>query len=217
MTEICQIYLLTPPVIEDVAAFCKTLETTLATAPVACLQIRLKALENSALVQAGKPITAVCHAAGVEVIINDHPDLVAKIGADGAHIGQEDMDYFSSREVLGGDAILGVTCHNSKELAFAAAKAGADYVAFGAFFETQTKDPKTRAELEILSWWHEAVEIPSVAIGGITVNNAKAVIAAGADFIAVSSGVWDHPDGPAAAVSLLSQLCSAHSPVLARP
>jgi len=211
MTEICQLYLLTPPVIEDVAAFCKTLETTLAAAPVACLQIRLKGLENSALVQAGKPMTQICHAAGVEVIINDHPDLVAKIGADGAHIGQEDMDYFSSREVLGGDAILGVTCHNSKELAFAAAKAGADYVAFGAFFETQTKDPKTRADLEILSWWHEAVEIPSVAIGGITVNNAKAVIAAGADFIAVSSGVWDHPDGPAAAVSRLSQLCSAHS------
>ena len=211
MTHPCQLYLLTPPSIDDVSAFCKTLKTTLSAAPVACLQIRLKTLENSALVQAGKPITAICHAAGVEVILNDHPDLVAKIGADGAHIGQEDMDYFSSREVLGGDAILGVTCHNSKELAFAAAKAGADYVAFGAFFETQTKDPKTRAELEILSWWHEAVEIPSVAIGGITTENAKAVIAAGADFIAVSSGVRDHPDGPAAAVSQFSQLCLAHS------
>jgi len=211
MTEICQIYLLTPPIIEDVPAFCKTLETTLAAAPLACLQIRLKDLENSALVQAGQAMTPICHAAGVEVILNDHPDLVAEIGADGAHIGQDDMDYFSSREVLGGDAILGVTCHNSKELAFAAAKAGADYVAFGAFFETQTKDPKTRAELEILSWWHEAVEIPSVAIGGITTENAKAVIAAGADFIAVSSGVWDHPNGPAAAVTQFSQLCSAHS------
>jgi len=208
MIDHCQLYLLTPPVIDDVPAFCATLKTTLAAAPVACLQIRLKGLENSALVQAGKAIIKICHAAGVEVIVNDHPDLVAKIGADGAHIGQDDMDYFSSREVLGGDAILGVTCHNSKELAFAAAKAGADYVAFGAFFETSTKEPKTRAELEILSWWHEAVEIPSVAIGGITTANAEAVIAAGADFIAVSSGVWDHPDGPAAAVSRLSQLCS---------
>ena len=211
MTETCQIYLLTPPVIEDVPAFCETLKTTLTAAPVACLQIRLKGLENSALVQAGKAITPICHAAGVEVILNDYPDLVAEIGADGAHIGQDDMDYFSSREVLGGDAILGVTCHNSKELAFAAAKAGADYVAFGAFFETQTKDPKTRTELEILSWWHEAVEIPSVAIGGITTENAKTVIAAGADFIAVSSGVWAHPDGPVAAVTRLSQLCSEHS------
>ncbi|GGX64688.1 thiamine-phosphate synthase [Litorimonas cladophorae] len=212
MIETCQIYLLTPPAIEDVPAFCEILKTTLAAAPVACLQIRLKDIEDSALVQAGTAITAVCHAAGVEVILNDRPDLVEQTGADGAHIGQEDMDYYSSREVLGGDAILGVTCHNSKELAFAAAKAGADYVAFGAFFETPTKDPKARAELEILTWWHEAVEIPSVAIGGITVDNAKAVIAAGADFIAVCSGVWSHPDGPAAAVSRLSALCSEHSP-----
>ena len=216
MTDQCQIYLLTPPVIEDVPTFCETLKETLAAAPVACLQIRLKDIESSALVQAGTAITEICHAAGVEVILNDRPDLVADIGADGAHIGQEDMDYFSSREVLGGDAILGVTCHNSKELAFAAAKAGADYVAFGAFFETPTKvaphgGVMPRAELEILSWWHEAVEIPSVAIGGINVDNAEAVIAAGADFIAVCSGVWSHPDGPAAAVSRLSQLCSEFS------
>ncbi|WP_427452661.1 thiamine phosphate synthase [Litorimonas sp. WD9-15] len=211
MTEPCQIYLLTPPSIDDVPAFCETLKTTLAAAPVACVQIRLKDIARSALIQAGTAITDICHAAGVEVILNDHPDLVAEIGADGAHIGQDDMDYYSSREVLGGDAIVGVTCHNSKELAFAAAKAGADYVAFGAFFETPTKQPKAKAELEILTWWHEAVEIPSVAIGGITVDNAKAVIAAGADFIAVCSGVWSHPDGPAAAVSRLSQLCAEHT------
>lgn len=212
MTEPCQIYLLTPPVISDVGQFCQTLEKTLAAAPVACLQIRLKELENSALVQAGKAISEICHAANIEVILNDRPDLVAEIGADGAHIGQEDMDYFSSRELLGGDAIIGVTCHNSKELAFAAASAGADYVAFGAFFDTPTKTPKAKAELEILEWWQEAVEIPCVAIGGITVENAQAVIQAGADFIAVSSGVWDHPDGPATAVSHFSQLCAAHTP-----
>lgn len=216
MTEPCQIYLLTPPVIADVPAFCETLKVTLAAAPVACLQVRLKGLEDSALVQAGTAIREICHAAGVEVIVNDRPDLVAQIGADGAHIGQSDMDYFSSRELLGGDAILGVTCHNSKELAFEAAKAGADYIAFGAFFDTPTKTPPPgetlpRAELEILTWWHEAVEIPSVAIGGITVDNAAQVIAAGADFIAVSSGVWSHPDGPAAAVSRLSQLCAEHT------
>lgn len=211
MTDVCQIYLLTPPKIDDVPAFCTMLAETLKAAPVACLQIRLKDLEDSALIQAGLAITETCHAAGVEVILNDRPDLVADIGADGAHIGQDDMDYFSSREVLGGDAIIGVTCHNSKELAFAAAKAGADYVAFGAFFDTPTKTPKARAELEILSWWHEAVEIPSVAIGGITVENAETVISAGADFIAVCSGVWSHPDGPSSAVSQLSALCQAHS------
>ena len=212
MSEPCQIYLLTPPVISDVDRFCATLEEALTAAPVACLQIRLKELENSALVQAGRAISEICHAANIEVILNDQPELVAEIGADGAHIGQEDMDYFSSRELLGGDAILGVTCHNSKELAFAAAKAGADYVAFGAFFDTPTKTPKAKAELEILEWWQEAVEIPCVAIGGITVDNAKSVIQAGADFIAVSSGVWDHPDGPAMAVSHFSQLCAAHTP-----
>jgi len=187
MTHACQIYLLTPPSIPDIDVFAESLKATLAGGQVSCLQIRLKDLESSALVQAGRTITEICHAANVEVILNDRPDLVAEIGADGAHIGQEDMDYFSSREVLGGDAILGVTCHNSKELAFAAAKAGADYVAFGAFFDTPTKTPKAKAEVEILKWWHEAVEIPCVAIGGITVYNAQSLIAAGADFIAVSS------------------------------
>ena len=210
MSEPCQIYLITPPKISDIEAFCQILEKTLAAAPVACLQIRLKDLEDSALVQAGKTIARTCHAANVEVIMNDRPDLAVKIGADGAHIGQEDMDYFSSRELLGGDAILGVTCHNSKELAFAAASAGADYVAFGAFFDTPTKTAKAKADLEILEWWQEAVEIPCVAIGGTTVENAQSVIQAGAYFIAISSGVWDHPDGPAKAVSQFSRLCSAH-------
>jgi thiamine-phosphate pyrophosphorylase len=207
----CQIYLITPPQIDDVKAFLPILETALKAAPVACLQIRLKGLSDSDLVQAAIPICELAQANDVAVILNDRPDLVDQIGADGVHIGQEDMDYLSSRELLGGDAIIGVTCHNSKQLAFDAASAGADYVAFGAFFETPTKTPKTRAELEILSWWQEAMESPVVAIGGITPDNADAVIKAGADFIAVSSGVWNWPDGPAASVQLLSSLCAAHS------
>ena len=215
----CQIYLLTPPIIDDVTQFCEQLSQVLAGGHVAVLQIRLKsangdAMEDSALIQAATPIVQVCKAAGVSVLMNDRPDLAAQIGADGAHIGQNDMDYFSSRDMLGGDAILGVTCHNSKDLAFAAANAGADYVAFGAFFETSTKSPKSRAELEILSWWQEAVEVPSVAIGGINLSNAAHVIRAGADFIAVCSGVWDHKDGPQAALKQLSQLCLDHSPKL---
>ncbi|GHA96266.1 thiamine-phosphate synthase [Algimonas arctica] len=203
----CQIYLITPPVIDDVEAFLPVLESALSAAPVACLQIRLKNLEDSALVQVATPICAMAQRFGVAVILNDRPDLVDPIGADGVHIGQEDMDYLSSRELLGGDAIIGVTCHNSKQLAFEAAGAGADYVAFGAFFETTTKEPKTHAELEILSWWQHAMETPVVAIGGITPDNAKSVIDAGADFIAVSAGVWAWPDGPAASVRLLSSLC----------
>lgn len=207
----CQIYLLTPPLIEDMDGFLKDLEAALSAGPVACLQIRLKDIEDSALIQAGQAITSLCHRFGVNVLMNDRPDLVAAIGADGAHIGQDDMDFFSSRELLGGDAIIGVTCHNSKSLAFAAAEAGADYVAFGAFFETSTKTPKARAELEILEWWYEAVEIPSVAIGGITVENAATVIEAGADFIALSAGVWTYKDGPAAAITKLAALCSDYS------
>ncbi len=215
----CQIYLITPPVIDDLPAFATQLEAALGAAPedlpVACLQIRLKDMngvpyEDSALVQAASIITSICHRFGVNVLINDRPDLVADCGADGAHIGQDDMDYYSSRELLGGDAIIGVTCHNSRELAFKAAQAGADYVAFGAFFDTQTKTPKFRAEVEILEWWHQAVEVPSVAIGGITVDNAHLLIEAGADFIALSSGVWNHPKGPASAIAQLSQLCMSY-------
>ncbi|MEP6341679.1 MAG: thiamine phosphate synthase [Maricaulaceae bacterium] len=203
----CQIYLITPPTIEDLDVFCEILAKTLAAAPVACLQLRLKTDDDSAIIQAGEAIKPICHAHGTLLLVNDRPDLAHKIGADGAHIGQDDMDYFSSRELLGGDAIIGVTCHDSKQLAFEAAQAGADYVAFGAVFETQTKTPKSRVELEIFTWWCETVEIPCVAIGGITTNNAAEVIAAGADFIAVSSGVWQHPDGPASALSQLSALC----------
>ena len=218
--ETCQIYLITPPQIDDLKAFCAQLDKALSAAPVACLQIRLKdmnggPMENSAIIQAARAIVPICHEHETLVLMNDNPNLAKEVGADGVHIGQNDMDYFSSRELLGGDAIIGITCHNSKELAFKAASSGADYVAFGAFFETQTKAAKYRAELEILEWWQEAVEIPSVAIGGITVDNAQQVISAGADFIAVSSGVWSHPEGPASAISQFWQLCQEHS--LPRP
>ena len=215
--ETCQIYLITPPQIDDLKAFCAQLDKALSAAPVACLQIRLKdmnggPMDSSAIIQAARAIVPICHEHETLVLMNDNPNLAKEVGADGVHIGQNDMDYFSSRELLGGDAIIGITCHNSKELAFKAASSGADYVAFGAFFETQTKAAKYRAELEILEWWQEAVEIASVAIGGITVDNAQQVITAGADFIAVSSGVWSHPDGPAFAISQFSQLCQEHSP-----
>lgn len=210
--DICQLYLITPPVIEDMDAFVTTLDSVLSAAPVACLQIRLKDIDDLPLIHAADAIVPVAHRHGTSVLINDRPDIVEACRADGAHIGQDDMDYFSSRELLGEDAIIGVTCHNSKELAFQAAMSGANYVAFGAFYETSTKTPKTRAELEILTWWHEAVEIPSVAIGGITPYNAADVIAAGADFIAVSSGVWAHPDGPVASIKALYQLCLEYSP-----
>lgn len=209
--EPCQLYLITPPTISDMDQFVLDLEAALSAAPVACLQIRLKDIDDLPLIHAADAIVPIAHKYGTSVLINDRPDIVEACRADGAHIGQDDMDYFSSRELLGEDAIIGVTCHNSKELAFKAAMAGANYVAFGAFFDTPTKTPKTRAKLEILEWWQDTVEIPCVAIGGITVDNAELVIKAGADFIAVSSGVWDHSKGPAKAVKDLHQLCLAHS------
>jgi thiamine-phosphate pyrophosphorylase len=140
------------------------------------------------------------------VILNDDPALAAKLGCDGVHIGQEDGSIRDARAVMGPKAIVGVTCHDSRHLAMTAGEQGADYVAFGAFFDTATKSPKTRADLDILVWWTELFELPCVAIGGITLENASGVIAAGADYIAVCGGVWSHPDGPEAACAGLSQL-----------
>jgi thiamine-phosphate pyrophosphorylase len=142
---------------------------------------------------------------GTAFILNDRPDLAAELGCDGVHVGQEDASYAEARAALPG-GIVGVTCHDSRHLAMEAGDAGADYVAFGAFFPTQTKDPKTSADPEILRWWSETTIIPCVAIGGITVANAPALIEAGADFLAVSAGVWEHADGPESAVRAFNAL-----------
>lgn len=173
---------------------------------MACLQLRLKELDDEpvddeTVLRAAAELMPLCEARDVALIVNDRPDLAAAAGADGVHIGQQDADFASARQALGADGIVGVTCHDSHHLAMAAADAGADYVAFGAFFETATKASKRRAEPEILAWWSEIFEIPCVAIGGITVANCAPLVAAGADFLAVSAGVWDFAQGPAAAVA----------------
>ena len=141
--------------------------------------------------------------------MNDRPDLAAELGCDGVHVGQEDVAYKEARRIVGPDAIVGVTCHNSRHLAMVAAEQGADYVAFGAFYPTGTKDPKARAEPEILQWWSELMEVPCVAIGGITVENCAPLVEAGADFLAVVAGVWDHKDGPAAAVRAFNEVIAS--------
>jgi thiamine-phosphate pyrophosphorylase len=138
------------------------------------------------------------------VILNDRPDLAAALGCDGVHIGQSDGTFADARRAMGKDRIVGVTCHDSRHLAMEAAEAGADYVAFGAFFPTTTKDAPTRADPEILSIWQQTMLIPCVAIGGVTVENCRSLVAAGADFLAVSAGVWGFSDGPAAAVRAFS-------------
>ena len=197
----CRLYLITPPRIDDPQAFAATLADALEGGDVACLQIRLKDASDAHIAEVVAALAPVAQARDVAVILNDRPDLAAKLGCDGVHVGQSDMGCADARKLVGKDRIVGVTCHDSRHLAMEAAEAGADYVAFGAFFDTATKDAPTRAEPEILTIWQETMQIPCVAIGGITVETTGALAAAGADFIAVSAGVWAHPDGPKAAVA----------------
>lgn len=170
------------------------------------MQLRLKDVPDGEILKAGETLMPIVQQAGAAFIINDRPDLARTLGADGVHVGQEDASYAEARALLGPKAIVGVTCHDSRHLAMEAAEAGADYVAFGAFFPTATKDAKTRAEPELLTWWQEMMTVPCVAIGGITTENAPVLVEAGADFLAVASGVWDHPDGPAEAVRRLNDI-----------
>ncbi|EGF91146.1 thiamine-phosphate pyrophosphorylase [Asticcacaulis biprosthecium C19] len=199
----CRLYLITPPQIADAQAFARDLEAALSAGEVAALQIRLKDTPPDYIRAVTRVLTPIAHAHGVAVLMNDHADLAKELGLDGVHIGQSDIAFKEARRILGPKAMIGVTCHNSRHLAMDAADAGADYVAFGAFYPTQTKTVEHMAELETLTIWQESMEAPCVAIGGITADNAREVAEAGADFIAVSGAVWNHPDGPAAGVKAL--------------
>jgi len=201
----CRLYLISPGTI-DPESFAEPFKQALDGGDVACFQLRLKSFDGTpagddAIKRACDILLPIAHAHDVAFLLNDRPDLVKALGADGCHIGQEDMSCSDARRLLGEDLTIGVTCHNSRHLAVTAGEDGADYVAFGAFFDTGTKAPKSRADLDILSWWQEVTLMPCVAIGGITVANCPSLIAAGADFIAVSNGVWNHHGGPRQAVS----------------
>ncbi len=200
----CRLYLITPPRIGDLDAFEHVLEVALHGGDVAALQVRLKDVSDEAISAAVRAIQPVAEGHDVALILNDRPDLAARLNCDGVHIGQDDMPYDKARKLMGPDAIIGVTCHDSRHLAMEASEAGADYVAFGAFYDTTTKDASTRADLELLSIWQEVMATPCVAIGGITVETAAELAKAGADFLAVSAGVWTHPHGPAEAVRLFN-------------
>lgn len=201
----CRLYLITPPQLE-VQHFSEALRQALDGGDVASLQLRLKEASDDEILRTGESLMPIAQARDVAFLVNDRPDLAARLGADGAHIGQEDATYAEARAELGKDRIIGVTCHDSRHLAVEAAEAGADYVAFGAFYPTQTKAPKARCEVDLLRWWSELMVVPCVAIGGITVENARPLVEAGADFLAVSAGVWEHPQGPAAAVKAFNAL-----------
>jgi len=205
-----QLYLITPPAISDIPAFARDLTEALDAGPVAALQIRLKDVSDERISAITRVIAPLAQARGTAVLMNDHVHLVAPLDLDGVHVGQSDTPYKVARAQLGKDAMIGVTCHNSRHLAMEASEAGADYVAFGAFYPTSTKTVEHMAELETLNIWQESMETPCVAIGGITADNAAEVAAAGADFIALSGFVWSHPKGPAAAIrELLAAIASA--------
>jgi thiamine-phosphate pyrophosphorylase len=207
----CRLYLITPPAIPDLAAFARALDAALAAGDVAALQIRLKDIEDAEVLKAVEFLAPVARAHGVAVILNDRPDLAARAGCDGVHVGQSDASVAEARRVMGSNAMIGATCHDSRHLAMEAAEAGADYVAFGAFFPTTTKAATHRAEPEVLTIWQETMELPCVAIGGITAANAGTLAAAGADFVAVSAAVWTHPRGAATAVRELNQVLASAS------
>ena len=198
---LCRLYLITPPAFGDPEAFARVLGGALEGGDVGAVQLRLKDAPDDSVAAAVKALLPVTPRREVALILNDRPDLAARLGCDGVHIGQSDGPYDAARRAVGAGRIVGVTCHDSRDLAMAAAEAGADYVAFGAFFPTATKKTVHRPDPEILEIWQETMLTPCVAIGGITVANCRPLVAAGADFLAVSAGVWAYSEGPAAAVA----------------
>ena len=204
----CRLYLVTPPALAP-EAFRDDLAAALDAGDVAAVQLRLKDTDDAALRRAIAVLAPVAQSRGVAFILNDRPDLAVAMGCDGAHVGQTDMPAREARRILGPDRMLGVTCHESRDLAIQAGEDGADYVAFGAFFPTATKEAPTRSHPDLLAWWSELMEIPCVAIGGITAANCAPLVAAGADFLAVVAAVWNHQDGPAAGVRTLDAAIAA--------
>lgn len=190
-TPTCQLYLISP--LDVSGDFPRRLERALDAGAglVTAFQFRVKGVDQHEAARLAEPLQAICAARDVAFIVNDSVGLAKRIGADGVHLGQGDGDPRDARAELGRDAQIGVTCHDSRHLALEAGEAGADYVAFGAFFPSTTKGTEHQAEIELLEWWHEMVELPSVAIGGITPGNCRPLVDAGADFLAVSGAVWN--------------------------
>ncbi len=194
----CQLYLISP--LDVGGDFPTRLDQAFDGGPVAAFQFRVKDVDQHEAARLAEPLQRLCADRDIAFIVNDDMALAKRIGADGVHLGQGDGDPREARAVLGPTAQIGVTCHDSRHLAMEAGDAGADYVAFGAFFPTTTKETRHRPDPSILSWWAALFELPSVAIGGITPANGRVLVDAGADFLAVCGAVWNHADGPTAAV-----------------
>lgn len=205
MADPCQLYLISP--LDVSGSFPGRVARALDAGPVAAFQFRVKGMDQHDAARLAAPLLDICRARDVAFIVNDSVALAKRLGADGVHLGQGDGDPRQAREVLGPAAQIGVTCHGSRHLAMEAGDAGADYVAFGGFYPSATKDAEHRAEPEILRWWSGLFELPCVAIGGITPANARPLVAAGADFLAVSGAVWagDEAEGVRAFAEVLAR------------
>ena len=202
MTQTCRLYLLTPPALVP-PTFAPLLAEALDAGDIGAVQLRLKDVPDDEILRAIDVLRPIVQSRDVAFILNDRPDLAVRSGCDGAHVGAEDMDITAARALLG-DLQLGVSCYDSRDAAMVAGEAGADYVAYGAFFPSPSKQTEIRADPDLLRWWSEMMELPVVAIGGITAANCGPLVTAGADFLAVISAVWDHPEGPAAGVRAMN-------------
>lgn len=200
-TTPCQIYLISPADFQ-LEKFLPKAEAALATGFVSAFQLRMKEASDEIILEAGKALRDLCHQHGTMFILNDRPDLAVKLQADGVHLGDEDMSPAEARNIVG-SMTIGSSCYGSMERAMEMGAEGADYVAFGAFYETKTKEPKGRPEPELLVRWTEQANLPCVAIGGIRDDNCAPIVKAGADFIAIVSYVWEHAEGPAKAIESL--------------
>ena len=208
--DICRLYIITPEKF-SLTTFPDLLARALDAGDVAAVQLRLKNADDDRWKRAIDALRPVSQSRNVAFLLNDRADLVVQTGCDGAHVGQEDMSAREARRLMGPDRTLGVTCKASRDLAMQAGEDGADYVAFGAFFPSTSKEVKNLADPEILRWWSELMEIPCCAIGGITPENLAPLVQAGADFLAIIGAVWNHPDGPAAGVRAINAAIAAAS------
>jgi thiamine-phosphate pyrophosphorylase len=200
----CQLYLISP--LDVGGDFPERLARALDAGPVAAFQFRVKDIDQHAAAKLAEPLQRICADREIAFIVNDSVSLAKRIGADGVHLGQDDGDARDARAELGKSVQIGVTCHDSRHLAMEAGEAGVDYVAFGAFYPTTTKETRHRPDPSIMSWWTTLFELPCVAIGGITPVNAPPLIAAGADFLAVSGAVWNTPGAEAAAIKAFADV-----------
>lgn len=198
-----KLYLISPQTVGG--SFPDRLRAALEPGLASAFQLRVKDTDEHELARLAEPLQRICADGDVAFIVNDSVALAKRLGADGVHLGQNDGDIRGARALLGPSAQIGGTCHDSRHLAMEAGEAGADYVAFGAFYPTTTKPSDYRPDPSILRWWSTLFEIPCVAIGGITAGNAKPLVEAGADFLAVCQAVWGKDD-PAAAVSEFEEI-----------